>query len=130
MYPNFKILSETLAGTRDGFDTLHIDSKRGFTASSIFVRTARRGNTPYKLDTVEVKVIDVNRYFLSLIPFLHPEGVKMFKMDIEGAEWTVLKSMFLGGSLCQVSHMLAEFHNVPLEIAPQYLVRACPCTCA
>ena len=130
MYPNFVILSETLAGSRDGFDTLHIDRKRGSAASSIFVRTARRGNIPDKLETVEVKVIDINRYFQSLIPFLDPEGVRMFKMDIEGAEWTVLKSMFLGGSLCQVSHMLTEFHDVPLEIAPQYLVCACPCTCA
>ena len=69
-----------------------------------------------------VKSVDIARFLLTeILPFAH---VIVCKMDIEGAEFTVIPHLIATGVMCQFDRFLVEWHESILPTAQQAELRS------
>jgi FkbM family methyltransferase len=62
----------------------------------------------FKANGVQVELVDV----VEIINQLAPEGkVEILKMDIEGAEYAVVKRLVDSGAVSRINQLLVEFHH-------------------
>jgi len=59
----------------------------------------------------EVWAVDFPAFLLAMIPAERPSSFVVLKMDIEGAEYAMLRRMLTDGSLSRVDVLHVEFHQ-------------------
>ena len=104
-------------------------------ASSVVEAQALAFNGLRTPKNATVRALDLSRMLLS-----HGAGTYlMVKLDVEGAEYTLLPQLIATGALCRVRHLLIEWHlnalpaakrlsGVGLRESYKSILRACPST--
>jgi FkbM family methyltransferase len=83
------VLHQVAASDRDGRTLMHRPASQSQDRPSRAASIARRDRKMNLTDGVEVPTIDFAAFLLRL-----PSRVRLIKMDIEGAEWAVLRALF------------------------------------
>jgi FkbM family methyltransferase len=103
-YP-VKIFTRTAVSDDDGLATFFLDDNRR--RNDWGATLLDNVHHPHKTKTV-VRLMDFTSFILEE---LSPEAIILMKMDIEGAEYTILPSLMLSGALCKVNTVYMEWHR-------------------
>ena len=111
------IFTETAVSTFDGVIDFWSDNNTGdfeWGASTVYAHRHASAQS--------VKSVDIARFLLTeILPFAH---VIVCKMDIEGAEFTVIPHLIATGVMCQFDRFLVEWHESILPTAQQAELRS------
>lgn len=108
---NAKILqlSQVALWSQDGNSTFYLSpEQKSEEGASLFRRTIYKH--PEK-DQVAVRLLSTTRILKTIRKHLNPSVPILIKMDIEGAEFEVLRSLFLSGALCLANEYNIEYHQ-------------------
>lgn len=121
---NRVMLVEAAVSTRDGTETFYLDSRtepinpdewrrmypcdhkasrNPMGASTMMAGTSRSGKP------IDVKTVNISKWIHDTIC---PHDRLILKIDIEGVEYSVLRSLLLSGVGCRVDQYYVEFHSV------------------
>ena len=102
------LLSYKYNNISDGNVTFHLDGQgQGSEGSSLMSNS--KSVIPHN-NTITVKQIDVKRLFHHLL-HLHDDDYVILKIDIEGAEFEVLRRIISHGMLHLIDILAAEWHD-------------------
>ena len=105
---NVKIFKETAAAAQDGYVDFYTDMDAAnleWGASTVY----NTKNSAAK----QVRAMDISRFFLEeVLPFAQ---TVVMKLDVEGAETTVLPRLIASGALCRMDTLLIEQHYSGLD---------------
>lgn len=111
-YPSKAIIHRSAAWVEDGWADFYYNAKKPTDDGASLIKEKRTGNLDVE-NPVSVQTIDFSRW---LLDNFHESDTIVLKMDIEGAEYPVLRKMIKDGSIDIVDEIHLESHSRKVNV--------------